>query len=119
MGEFTAKNRVIPLASGDVTVSGESPNRRPLITVRFSKTDQLGVGCVITIPESGSVMCPVRAVTEYTRIRPTQGAAFFRHFDTSPLTRHRFTRVLRLCVSFLGLHLQYRGGYFRCDEGFY
>ena len=106
VGEFTAKNGVIPLVSGDVAMRGESPHRRLAIKVRFSKTDQLGAGCAITIPESGSHMCPVVAVAAYTRIRSAQGTAFFRHFDTSPLTRHGFTRILRRCVSLLELPLQ-------------
>lgn len=90
VGEFTAKNGVIPLVSGDVAMRRDPP----------SKTDQLDAGCAITIPESGSHMCPVVAVAAYTRIRSAQGTAFFRHFDTSPLTRHGFTRILRRCESF-------------------
>ena len=74
--------------------------------IRFSKTDQLGAGCVITIPESSALTCPVRAAVEYTNIRPFQGDAYFRRFDTTPLSRYEFNKVLRNCIGKLGLPIQ-------------
>ena len=105
IGEFTTSGERVPLVDNDVMIRGSSPNRRLCIAVRFSKTDQRGAGCVITIPE-GTLLCPVQAALEYTRARPARGTAFFRRFDSSPLSRYEFNRVLQRCVSFLGLPLQ-------------
>ena len=105
ISEFTATSRRVSLGESDVIIKGSSPHRRLLLSVRFSKTDQRGAGNVVIIPES-ALLCPVRAALEYICIRPRQGTAFFRHFNTHPLSRYEFNRVLRRCVSFLGLPLQ-------------
>ena len=105
ISEFTATSHHVPLVESDVIIRGTSPHRRLIMSIRFSKTDQRGAGHVIIIPE-GTSLCPIRAASEYIHIRPEQGTAFFRRFNTEPLSRYEFNRVLRRCVSFVGLPLQ-------------
>ncbi|XP_072163176.1 uncharacterized protein [Diadema setosum] len=66
VGEFTSASRPtaeVSLRADDVAVCGLSPERHIRIFIRSSKTDQLGRGCYIMIPEApGNPICPVRAV---------------------------------------------------------
>ena len=81
------------------------------VRIRFSKTDQRGNSTLIRIEEMGDTvdlsMCPVRALRQYLAIRPkTAGLPLFLHFDSEVLTKHQVNRVLKLCVSVLGLATQ-------------
>ncbi|XP_072182248.1 uncharacterized protein [Diadema setosum] len=107
IGEFTATPQRVPLLTDDVTIKGNPPHRRLVLTIRLSKTDQRGAGRVIIIPASACAsLCPVRAALNYLRIRSEQRGAFFQQFNTTPLSRFEFNRILRRCGSFVGLPLQ-------------
>ena len=107
VGEFTGVSRSaseISLRATDVSVCGKSPSRLLRLFIRSSKTDQLGKGCCIIIPEmAGSPVCPVEAAVGYLAVRSRAGESFFREFDGRQLTRHVFTVVLRKCLTFLNL----------------
>ena len=107
VGEFTGISRSatrVSLSANDVLIFGRSPRRELRIFIRSSKTDQLGRGCYIIIPEqAGNMLCPVVAAESYLAIRPQSGEAFFREFDGRQLTRRVFTEVLRKCLSFLNI----------------
>jgi glycine cleavage system H lipoate-binding protein len=51
------------------------------ITLRFSKTDQLGKVVNIEIPNVGGLMCPFESVSEYLTVRPTKDVPFLCHFS--------------------------------------
>ncbi|XP_063967563.1 uncharacterized protein LOC135157047 [Lytechinus pictus] len=106
VGEFTSRSRhePVPLSEKDVIIQGMGNQAKLRIVIARSKTDQTGRGCSILIPQNVvSYLCPLRAVNDYLALRSSVGSAFFRHFDSSPLTRHQFGQVLKRAISFCGL----------------
>ena len=106
VGEFTTNSRhgTVSLSEGDVHIRGIGHLAQLHVTIQKSKTDQTGRGCRIVIPPNDmSCMCPIRAVGAYIAIRGPHGSAFFRHFDSSPLTRHQFNATLKRVLTFCEL----------------
>ena len=106
VGEFTVNSRQHDgqqLGGSDVSVIGEVPNRKVVLRLRSSKTDQRGKGCLIYIPEVHSEFCPVKAVIAYMSCRPSVGHAFFQSFGAFPLTRYEFTKMIKSCMKFWSL----------------
>lgn len=62
-----------------------------LMTIRYSKTNQLGKGTVLQIDGQGGVACPYRLVSYYISVRPGDSEPLFCHFDLPPLTRYQLT----------------------------
>jgi hypothetical protein len=74
------------------------------VHIRSSKTDQRGVGTTLQIGASPiPEVCPVRAISEYLRIRPAVDGPLFIHFGGNPLTRHQFSAILKKGVGAIGL----------------
>lgn len=73
------------------------------LTIPYSKTDQLGVGKTIVIPETGCQVCPLFHMRIYLQNRPNVHGPFFCHFGGKPLTRYQFTAVLSKVLTFLGV----------------
>ena len=106
VGEFTVSSRKHDgqqLGVSDVRVTGEAPNRKVVLRLRSSKTDQRGRGCLIYIPEVHSEFCPVKAVVAYMSCRPSVGHAFFQTFGALPLTRYEFGKMIKRCMKFWSL----------------
>lgn len=88
------------------------------ITVRKSKTDQLGAGHVIGVPfGSDKLTCPVRALREWLAVRPdwtraslrTTGAepeALFLSARGKPLSGEDVTRILRRAAKRAGFNAE-------------
>ena len=73
------------------------------IHLRGSKTDQLGLGEVISltrVPKEPTV-CPVQSLSKFIDARP-KSEKLFVHLDGSVLTRYQFQAVLRKAAQFLG-----------------
>lgn len=106
VGELTVNSRhgPISLSEGDVHIRGLGRHEKMHVTIQRSKTDQAGRGCCIVIPPNDMAhLCPIHAVSAYLALRSPLGIAFFRHFDSHPLTRHEFNAMLKRAITFLGL----------------
>lgn len=58
------------------------------IYVAQSKTDQLGRGAVLLLPEVKGKICPVKLLKQYSLQRSKIQGSFFYHFNRSSLTRY-------------------------------
>ena len=108
VGEFTAKSKhvVSPLRHSDVSLQVAPTGRVVVLNVRFSKTDQYGRGCFITIPECSQgdfALCPVRAAAQFLSVLRPHCSSFFSHFNGDPVTRSQFTAVLQRSLDFVSL----------------
>ncbi|XP_066478826.1 integrase/recombinase xerD homolog [Tiliqua scincoides] len=75
-----------------------------LINLRWSKTDQRGIGCSVTLKEVvGMPLCPVAALREYTAFSGEHSGALFQHEDGSPLTLFQFRAIFSRALGALGL----------------
>ncbi|XP_071797200.1 uncharacterized protein [Asterias amurensis] len=105
VGEFTAKSKqvVSALRHSDVSLQVAPTGRVVVLNVRFSKTDQCGRGCFITIPECSRgdfALCPVRAAAQFLSVLRPHCSSFFSHFNGDPVTRSQFTAVLQRSLGF-------------------
>ena len=74
------------------------------INIRSSKTDQRGVGTTLQFRVGlEPILCPVKAITEFMKVRPTVMGPLFIHFEGSPLTRYQFNAILKKGINSLGL----------------
>ena len=104
VGEITLSNKKNInniLSNNDVHIVAGSD--KLTITLRFSKTDQLGKVVNIEIPNVGGLMCPFESVSEYLTVRPTKDVPFLCHFSGSPLTRFQFSSMLTKSLKYAGI----------------
>ena len=104
VGEITLSNKKNInniLSNNDVHIVAGSD--KLTITLRFSKTDQLGKGVNIEIPKVGGLMCPFESVSEYLTVRPTKDGPSLCHFNGSPLTRFQFSSMLTKSLKYAGI----------------
>lgn len=91
-----------PFFSNDIYLGHDS--KALFVTIRFSKTNQLGNPTTLRIPASNdSNFCCVTAVKNFLQFRPTSATYFFCHEDSAPLTRSQFSGVLAKAISHAGL----------------
>lgn len=74
------------------------------IVIRYSKTDQCGVGAVVIIRRTGSDLCAVTRLIEFLKRRPPINGPFFCHLNGKPLTRYQFSAVLKKSICGFGPH---------------
>lgn len=105
ISEFTSsRNEEIALHGDDVSFHYSRGKKFLHVHIRKSKTDQMAKGTVIRLPEGGSIdLCPVRAISNYMKVRSTAGLAFFTNFEGSPLSRQKFSMVLKKATTFCKL----------------
>lgn len=70
-------------------------DKRVLINLKFSKTDQLGKGTIIDLQATDSFICPFKLLKRYLDIRPQNYGPAFIHFGGSPVTVYQFNAVLQ------------------------
>ena len=77
---------------------------RMRIHLHGSKTDQLGIGEVISLSSVSKepAVCPIRAMSRLMDARPKSGNKIFVHLDGTDLTRYQFQAVLKKAAHFLG-----------------
>lgn len=97
---FNAKKH---LSWGDVTIDNPQDPKVLRVTLKFSKTDQLGKGAEVFIGKTGCTLCPIAAVTAYMVARGNQPGQFFKFKDGQPLTKPRFVKHVRSALQKAGL----------------
>ena len=73
------------------------------ITLRFSKTDQLGKSVTLVFyPCEQKQICPVSLIKRYMQVRPKIQGPLFCHYSGEPLTRYQFATLLQKVIRFSG-----------------
>lgn len=111
IGEFTCPKKIgsFPrvLSVLDVRVVDSKPKVLE-VTIRYSKTDQLGSAVKLVLEGSTYLhLCPVKAMHEYLGCRPGLSGPLFVHFGGEPLTTFQFTHILKKGVKQLGLNPEF------------
>ena len=110
----TSFNPKIHLAWGDVSVDDTNSPTTLRIRLKTSKTDQLGNGVDVYVGRTDSPLCPVGAGLDYMAARGFEPGPFFRFSDGSPLTKSKFTQLVRDVLQTLGLpYTEFAGHSFR------
>lgn len=106
VGELTSKSLksqdLRPLQFGDIAIVEANGYKHVKVTIRQSKTDQLGYSSTLFLSETTGQACPVMAVVNYLKVR-AQGSGqgqFLVHFDGKPLTRYQFSAILAKSLQF-------------------
>lgn len=104
VGEFTSSTLHSPtrfLARRDISLSKDQMK----VFLRFSKTDQLGKGCTVTVGRSGGACCPVRAMHTYLNHCRAPGSKPVFHLKSrGPLTAKFFRSTLHHLLRRSGLN---------------
>ncbi|XP_077774252.1 integrase/recombinase xerD homolog [Podarcis muralis] len=88
------------LLLSDVTLSREDL----VVRIRSSKTDQYGRGALVQLMATDSPgPCPVKDTRRFLSMRVNSAGPLLIHADGLPLTRHQFTRVMRLALAACGI----------------
>jgi hypothetical protein len=95
ISELVCQNKSVAdkkaLQFGDILFKNESMK----ITIRFSKTDQMGKSTAIILQGSeNSKICPVNAMRKFIDIRGCHEGPIFCHFGKTFLSRYQFNKVL-------------------------
>lgn len=108
VGEFTciSKRGDASRVLGIGDIKSEAGGKSVEVTIRYSKTDQSGRSTTLVISARDGEFCQVRALANFTRIRPHIGGQLFVHFGGDPLTRYQFDAVLKKGAQLLGLPLR-------------
>lgn len=73
------------------------------VHLKRSKTDQLGRGVDVFVGRTGSILCPVEAISQYVALRGSRPGCFFQFEDHTPLTKPKFVARVRQVLQALGL----------------
>jgi len=102
------------LSWGDVLIDDVLKPTCVQIYLRRSKSDPFGHGVRVYIGSTGTDLCPIQAIVEYTRSRGTQAGPFFVFPDGTPLKKPTFVAEVRKAIQQAGLEAQdYAGHSFR------
>lgn len=107
VGELTSKSLkhkdTRPLRRSDIDIMVGSGRSQVKMTIRQSKTDQLGQSTTLFLLETGGPACPVGSLSKFLAVRHDNMAPdsqLLVHYDGNPLTRYQFASIL---ASFLGM----------------
>ena len=118
-GEFTvptpsAYDSQKHLSVKDIAVDSHSHPTMVAITLRHSKTDQLGKGTTIHLGKTAASICPVAALLQYLAIRPPGDGHLFITEQGIPLTKALFIQRVKDALGQAGMDTsRYKGHSFR------
>ena len=121
-GEFTvpsanAYNKERHLSITDVAVDSHTNPSTIAIRIKFSKTDQFGLGTTIYLGRTSDNICPVSAVLQYLVVRPSGEGPLFVTSQGTPLTKPNFVNRVKEVLGQVGLDTShYKGHSFRIGE---
>ena len=102
---------------GDVLIDDVLKPTCVQIYLRRSKSDPFGHGVRVYIGSTGTDLCPIQAIVEYTRSRGTQAGPFFVFPDGTPLKKPTFVAEVRKAIQQAGLEAQDYAGHSFCIWG--
>ena len=96
---------------GDVAVNDPHSPDTLKVSVKRSKTDQLGRGVDVYVGKTGCYLCPVTAVLAYMARRGNVPGPFFKFDNGQALTKSTFTQRVRSALQSIGLPYQLFAGH--------
>ena len=102
VGELTVKSSKEfdhVLSKHDVLI--DTSRRTVFVTVRFSKTDQMGLTSTLAIDQNRNLVGLIDTLQQYISIRPNVQGPFFCHLNGKPITRYQFHSILKSALRFL------------------
>lgn len=96
-----------PLRFSDIEIVTCSGRRQVRLTIRQSKTDQLGRSSTLFLAEMGGPACPVDSLVKYLAVRyhgASNNSQLLVHLDGNPLTRHQFSCILAKALKFSNIN---------------
>lgn len=104
IGEMVAESKTSDNSRVILISDVDLHNQQVAITLRFSKTDQLGKSTTLVFyPCEQKHICPVALLRRYVHDRPTIQGPLFCHYNGLPVTRYQFSTMLNKAVKFSGL----------------
>lgn len=82
-----------------IAIQGSSIN----LLIKYSKTDQCGLGTNLSIQATTQVSCLVQAIINCLQARPNVPGFLFCHYSGKPLSRYQLSSVLSKTLSLLGI----------------
>ena len=117
VGEITASKQNDPMVHRAIAIQDVrtvDKGNAMLVTLRYSKTDQLGQGTTLKISKLPGITCPVSSLIYYLSMRPKVSGPLLCHLNGKPLTRHQFSAILQKALTAIGPHLRnYKSHSFR------
>ena len=114
LGKLTVQDLSSPPAVEASDVSFEGSPVRAQIHLRFSKTDTTGTGADIILGSTGDSLCPVTALGNYLRVRPSGPGPLFVSSEGSTVARATFVAAVRVALLAAGISSEgYAGHSFR------
>ena len=91
------------LSWGDVSINDHRDPSVLKVTLKRSKTVQLGKGTNVYIGKVTGPICLVSAAVAYMVMRGSSNGPFFKFQDSQPLTKSKFTSHVRAALAAVGL----------------
>ena len=79
------------LLVSDIHLSVDTIN----VSIKSSKTDPFKRGCIIRTGETGGLLFPVQAITNFIQLRGSAPGPLYKFHDSSYLTRQYFSYMLQ------------------------
>lgn len=112
----TSFNPTTDLAWSDVTIDNSASPQMLQIYLKRSKTDQVGKGVHIYVGRTGGELCPVTATLAYMASRGPSPGPFFKFQNDKPLTKAKFSSLIRETLQEIGLPYMNFAGH-SCSKG--
>lgn len=111
VGELTSKSLKSldprPLRLGDIDIETRSGHKQVKMTIRQSKTDQVGQSTTLYLLGTGGPTCPVTSLSKFLAVRHQNSSVdsqLLVHFDGNPLTRYQFSTILGKTLKFCNIN---------------
>ena len=107
VGEFTCPSMEAftpdMLSPEDVFVDSHVAPAHLAVHLKWSKTATFGVGAILHLGTTGTILCPVTAMLGYLAIRQQSSGPLFLFHDGSTLSRPRLVKALREALRLIGV----------------
>ena len=97
LAKGNSQNKIIQFQH--IAIEGASIN----LFIKYSKTDQCGLGTNLSIQAIIQISCLVQAIINCLQARPNGPGFLFCHYSGKPLSRYQFSSVLSKTLNLLGI----------------
>ena len=93
----------VHLSLNDVALDSVTDPKLVQLTIKQSKTDPFRQGVNLYLAKTGEALCPVNALVPFLKLRGPKPGPLLQFQDGEPLTRSKFTSMLREILQRAGL----------------
>ena len=105
-----------PLQGDDIEIAYVDGSRMVKLTIRQSKTDQLGRKTTLFLSVTGNLACSLSSVSNFRAVftqAVSNSRQFLVHFDGNSVMRYQFSSILAKTVQFCNITGEFRTHSFR------